>query len=103
MPLDNIENALSRAAWVERHERSACFQNRKKGCDGGERAFEEDAGERAFFNLSSGEPVAKRIGPCIEAGVGQPLRAAPEGEKARLFRGQNLKPINIDSKMANKY
>lgn len=87
VPLDDIVKGLRRAAWVERHERPACFQNRQKGCDGGERAVEEDTGERAFFNSSSGEPVAKRIGPCIEVGVGQPLRAAPEGEKARLIRG----------------
>ena len=35
VPLDNIEKALRRAAWVERHERPACFQHRQEGCDGG--------------------------------------------------------------------
>ena len=56
-------------------------------------AVEEDAGERACFNSSGGEPVAKRIGPGIEAGIGQSFRAAPDGEKPGLFRGRNLKRL----------
>ena len=51
------------------------------------------AGERAYFNSSSGEPVAKRIDPGVEAGIGQPFHAAPVGEKPGLFRGWNLKAL----------